>query len=416
MQRSGIDPDAGKPLTPKQVWQTASLDGPIYGSPLVYGSRVYVATENDTVYALDFATGALVWKQHVATAVPNTQLKCGDIEPTVGITGTPVIDPATGRIFVVADTWDGSNPSSIRHELFGLSVNTGVVASGLPVAVDPPGSHPDYQLQRPGLALDAGRIVIGYGGNDGDCGEFDGLYHGWVVSVPESGGQLNSFEVAQGSGGGAVWGAGSGLPVDSAGNVWAETGNSPGLHSTTRSPSSGSTWGWARRSTIGRRPTGNRSTAAMSTSDRVSRVLLPGGLVFAIGKEGVGYLLSASALGGTGADPVFQASVCGGSFGGGIVVSGVIYVTCTDGIHALSLDTQARTFASLGSWNSPAARSVRRSTRVAWSGRRAGRTAASMASIRRPGASRSPPASAASTISRRPRPVAGCCSSRTTTR
>ena len=192
--------------------------------------------------------------------------------------------------------------------------------------------------------------MIGYGGNSGDCGEGAGLYHGWVVSVLESGASLKSFEVAKDSGGGAVWGAGAGLPVDSAGNVWAETGNSPGppfehQESVVRLD--------AEMNLLDSWAPSNWQSLDGGDVDLGSTepALLPGGLVFAIGKEGVGYLLSTAALGGTGAAPVFQAGVCGGSFGGGIVVSGVIYVTCTDGIRALSLDTQASTFASLGSWN-----------------------------------------------------------------
>ena len=55
--RSGIDPDSTGPVTPSQAWQTPALDGEVYGQPLVYGSHVYVATENDTVYELDTATG-----------------------------------------------------------------------------------------------------------------------------------------------------------------------------------------------------------------------------------------------------------------------------------------------------------------------------------------------------------------------
>ncbi len=349
MQRSGIDPDSTSPDAPKQVWQTGSLDGPIYGSPLVFGSRVYVATENDTVYGLDLATGAVVWRQHLATPVGLNGLPCGNIDPTVGITGTPVIDPATRRIYVVADTWDGSDKLSIAHELYGLSVDTGAIAAGMPIHVDPPGSHPDYQLQRPGLALDAGRIVIGYGGNSGDCGEHEGLYHGWVVSVPETGGALKTFEVSSGSGGGAVWGAGNGLPVDASGAVWAATGNSPGppLDNQESVVRLGIDMGapldhWAAP---------NWLTLDYNDTDLASSepILLPGGLVFQIGKEGVGYLLDGANLA---AGPHDQGSVCdGGSYGGGIVLNGVIYVTCTDGIRAMSLDVAGKTFTPLPGWN-----------------------------------------------------------------
>ena len=67
------------------------------------GRRIYVATENDTVYALSASTGKVVWSRHLATPVPASSLPCGDITPSVGITGTPVIDPARAEIFVVAD-------------------------------------------------------------------------------------------------------------------------------------------------------------------------------------------------------------------------------------------------------------------------------------------------------------------------
>ena len=85
------------------VWASPAVDGQIYGEPLVSAGRVYVATENDTVYALSAATGAVVWSTHLGRPVPAASLPCGDIRPTVGITGTPVIDTSRGEIFVVAD-------------------------------------------------------------------------------------------------------------------------------------------------------------------------------------------------------------------------------------------------------------------------------------------------------------------------
>jgi len=220
--RSGVDPDSTSPVAPTQLWQTnQALDGVIWGQPLVYGSNVYVATENDTVYALNASTGAVVWQKHLATPVPSGQLPCGDVTPVVGITSTPVIDPATGRIYVVADSWDGSSSGSIRHQLFGLNLADGSPAPGLPVTVDPPGSTPADQLQRASLALDAGKVVIGYGGNDGDCGS----YHGWLVAAPEGGGALQTFEVDPNTSQGAIWGSGNAPAVDSAGDIWISTGN-----------------------------------------------------------------------------------------------------------------------------------------------------------------------------------------------
>jgi outer membrane protein assembly factor BamB len=341
--RTGLDPDSTSPVAPTQAWQTAALDGAMWSQPLVYGSRVYVATENDTVYALDAATGAVDWQQHLATPVPSGKLPCGDITPVVGITSTPVIDPAAGRIFVVGDTWDGT---TIRHELFGLDINTGAVAVG-PVVVDPPGSVAANQLQRTSLALAGGNVIIGEGGNDGDCA----TYHGWLIAVSEGGGALHTFEVdgAAGENEGAIWASGNAPPVDSAGHVWTSTGNGTSAsfdyqESVIRlDPNMNVLDHWAPS---------NWASLDSSDTDLGSSmpVLLPGGLVFEIGKGGVGYLLSASNLGGTGGTPLHQASVCSGSWGGGIYANGIIYVACSDGMHALSLNTSAQTFAPVSGW------------------------------------------------------------------
>ena len=157
------------------AWTSPALDGQLYGEPLVSGGRVYVATENDTVYALSASTGAVAWSTHVGSPVPSSALPCGDISPTVGITGTPVIDPARSEVFVVADELVNQAPA---HELIGLDLSTGKV--DLTQDVDPPGSTPSALLQRTGLTLDAQRVVFAYGGNFGDCS----TYHGWVESVP----------------------------------------------------------------------------------------------------------------------------------------------------------------------------------------------------------------------------------------
>ena len=130
---SGVD-SSGVTFSPaNSAWKSPVLDGPVFGEPLEATGRVYVATENDTVYALAANTGAIVWSSHVATPVPAHApfVPCGDISPTVGITGTPVIDLARNEIFVVADTLV-KGPSSSRgveasHRLFGLDLFTGKV-------------------------------------------------------------------------------------------------------------------------------------------------------------------------------------------------------------------------------------------------------------------------------------------------
>ena len=96
-QGSGIDTSGVNFSNASLAWTSPVLDGQVYGEPLESGGRVYVATENDTVYALAAETGAVLWSTSVGPAVPDADVVCGDISPQVGITGTPVIDVARGR-------------------------------------------------------------------------------------------------------------------------------------------------------------------------------------------------------------------------------------------------------------------------------------------------------------------------------
>ena len=112
----------------------------------------------------------LLWSRHLANAVPSRDLPCGDISPQVGITGTPVIDSTRHEIFVDADTLITGPSSSggveASHRLFGLDLFTGQVELDEP-ALPNAGEDQLAQLQRPGLALDNGSVVIAYGQNVG---------------------------------------------------------------------------------------------------------------------------------------------------------------------------------------------------------------------------------------------------------
>ena len=82
-------------------WSTA-LDGAVYAEPLVVNGTVFAATEGDSVYALDPGSGAILWRRNLGTPVPLSTLPCGNINP-LGITGTPAYDSVTGSLFAVAE-------------------------------------------------------------------------------------------------------------------------------------------------------------------------------------------------------------------------------------------------------------------------------------------------------------------------
>jgi outer membrane protein assembly factor BamB len=317
--------------TSRRAWTSPALDGHIYGEPLVSAGRVYVATENNTVYALSAGSGKVIWSAHLGTPVPASSLPCGDIDPTVGITGTPVIDRARKEIFVVADRLTGGRPA---HYLIGLGTASGKVA--MSARVDPAGSDPAAMLQRTGLTLDAGQVVFGFGGNFGDCP----VYRGRVVAVPEQGGAPRFFTVdaAPGQSQGAVWMGGAAPTVDSAGHIWVTTGNGS-VHSASEpydnsdsllelSPSLRRVQFFAPASWA----SDNASDLDMSTG----AALLPGGQVLFAGKSRTVYLLSRDHLGGIGGPHAEQRSACGSDIDGGAAVSGTtVYLPCIGTIIAL---------------------------------------------------------------------------------
>ena len=100
--RSGVAAGVATPGALTVSWRLR-LDGAVYGQPLLVGALVIAATENDSVYGLDQATGQVAWRTHVGTPVPLASLPCGNIDP-LGITGTPVYNQASGLVYAVAET------------------------------------------------------------------------------------------------------------------------------------------------------------------------------------------------------------------------------------------------------------------------------------------------------------------------
>ena len=334
--RSGVDSSGSSfsPATP--AWNSPTFDGHLYGQPLVYAGRVFAATENDTVYALAADSGTVLWSNHLATPVTAAALPCGDIAPTVGITGTPVIDPARSEIFVVAD--ESASPVA-SHHLIGLDLYTGAVL--LDEVVDPPGTDPAAQLQRVSLALDEGSVIIGSGGNAGDCSD----YHGLVVSAPENGATPTTYTVADlpGDSQGAVWMGGAAPTVDAQGNVWVATGNSSFRSSTDTYDESDSVLELSPSMQLVQSfaPTGwytdNGSDLDLGSG---APALLPNGLVFEVGKSQTAYVLSQSHLGGVGGQLSQGAGFCF-SDGGSADLDGTLYVPCSNGVHAVTVTASA---------------------------------------------------------------------------
>jgi outer membrane protein assembly factor BamB len=350
--RTGADP-SGNPLFPAKSAWTASVDGALYGQPLVATGRVFVATENDTVYALAANSGTILWSNHVATPVESASLPCGNIGPTVGVTGTPVIDTARTEIFVVADEAVPA-PAIASHHLIGLDIYTGAVE--LDQVIDPAGSYPPAQLQRASLALDDGAVIAGFGGNAGDCS----TYHGLVIATPETGGPTSVFTVSNlpGDSQGAVWMGGAAPTVDAHGNVWVATGNSAFNNaSDTYDQSDGvlelsSSMALLQDFTPAAWYSDNATDKDLGST---APALLPNGLVFEVGKSTTAYVLSQSDLGGVDGQVALTNNFCFAD-GGSADVNGTLYVPCKGGITAVTPSTSPPTgtwTTSTGAHNSP---------------------------------------------------------------
>ncbi len=215
-----------------------TLSGQVYAEPLVVGSLVIVATETDMVYAVDRNTGVKQWAVSLGTAEPSSAIGCSDLTPNIGITSTPVYDPSTSTIYVIARTWDGSHTSSASWKLHALSLSTGNDASGWPVQL---GSamvatndskltfDPVRHASRPGLLLMGGRVFAGFASY---CDSYP--YQGWIASISTTNGSVkmwtaeptaSSANLSGTAEGGGIWMSGAGLMSDGAGRIFFSTGN-----------------------------------------------------------------------------------------------------------------------------------------------------------------------------------------------
>ncbi len=317
--RSGDVPGVPAPGALRQEWR-AQLDGAVYGQPLIVRGTAIAATEHDSVYGLDPATGRVRWHTSLGTPAARSTLPCGDIDP-LGITSTPVYEPGTGLVFTLAELSTG------QHVLTGLDPATGEVR--VRREAEPPRGDLHVQQQRGALAAVAGRVLITYGGLEGDCAN----YVGAVVSVPATGsGPLLTYAIPTSRQGG-IWAPGGpvlapdGRVLVSVGNGASENGPWDGSDSVLAlSPDSLSVTG---------------SFAPASWPDDNAHDLdlgsltpaLVGPWVMTVGKRGTGYTLGlATRLHHTGVGgEQAQAHLCS-AYGTAAVTGATVFVPCADGL------------------------------------------------------------------------------------
>ncbi len=245
LARTGQNPNESA-LTPASVAGggfgklfSHALDGEVYAQPLympgVYiagkgpHNAVYVATEHDSVFAFDADSNAganaqPLWSTSFlnagagVTTVPAANVGCGQISPEIGITGTPVIDPVSGTLYLVAMTLENG---TYRQRLHALDIATGAERANSPVEVQTPGFVPKNYKQRPGLLLLNGNVYTSWSSH---CDI--GAYHGWIMAYDAKTLQQTAVYNATPNGNqGSFWGGGAAPAVDANNNIYVVSGN-----------------------------------------------------------------------------------------------------------------------------------------------------------------------------------------------
>ena len=237
-------------LTPSNVNATQfgklfslAVDGYVYAEPLymqnvtIGGAShnvIFVATENDSVYAFDADSNggsnanplwfaSMLSTSHGAAAgaiTVSSNIVGTDIVPQIGITGTPVIDPTSGTLYVVSATEEGTN---FVQRLHALDITSGAEKFGGPVVLTAtvPGTgngssggsltfDSEWQNQRAGLLLLNGIVYIGFGSH-GD----NGPWHGWILAYnAQTLTQTGAFCSSPNGVGAGIWMGGEGLAAD----------------------------------------------------------------------------------------------------------------------------------------------------------------------------------------------------------
>ncbi|HEX4078937.1 MAG TPA: hypothetical protein VHX61_08710 [Rhizomicrobium sp.] len=230
------------------VLETVSLDDQVDAQPLIVNNEtinggqhnvVYVATENNSVYAIDAQSGQVLLQTNLGTSVPYSDLPggCNNNGPEVGINSTPVIDTSTGTLYVIA--LNLQSKGKIVYFLHALSLTT-LADTVTPVQITASGrlsngATYDFDAgvsrQRAGLLLSNGTLYAGFASF---CDISANLSRGWVLGWQEStlaplaSNKLNNtlasspddFFLS------SVWMSGYGLAANSSGSVYFVTGNS----------------------------------------------------------------------------------------------------------------------------------------------------------------------------------------------
>ncbi len=222
---------------------TIKTDGQIYAQPLYVSNLgiaggthnvVFVASMQNTVYALDADTGATLWTQNYGSPIISQDVEYDQNiswASRLGILSTPVIDPATNIMYFVSGSQPADGTKLFSYNLNAIDITTGSPVHGSPVNISATYStadltsplvfNPKMQNQRPSLALANGNVYIAFSSH-----EDAPPYHGWVLAYSTSTLAQTAVYTDTTTGTlGGIWNAGQAPAIDAAGNLYFSTGN-----------------------------------------------------------------------------------------------------------------------------------------------------------------------------------------------
>jgi hypothetical protein len=354
-----------------QLFSYDNVDGKVFTQPLYMSNVripgrgihnvVFIATEHDSLYALDADSGdpalggGVLWQDSFIdpangiTPIPSDENEGGTLGPEVGITGTPVINPNTNTLYVVAATKEVSDGGTrYVQRLYAVDIRTGALrfGGGVEINATVPGTgdgsvdgqiifDPLIQNQRPGLLLSRGVVYITWASfNDA------GPYHGWIMGYSTDLSQMRAVNITPNGDAGGIWMSGAAPAADDGGLIFLSVGNgdfAPALR--------GGDYGMSVAVfNHGLRNTDYFAPYNWQDLDNIDADLGSGGVMFppdqqdgsppllvTMGKEGVLYVLDRTNLGGFNADgdivhqEIRNASTHGGSYSTPAYFDGRVY-------------------------------------------------------------------------------------------
>jgi hypothetical protein len=235
----GLTPSVVQSSSFGQLFSTA-VSGSVYAQPLVVNGTVVVTTEQAMAYGINATTGAVEWSRSFGSPFEAATAGCSDLAPDLGSTSTPVVDPATGTVYLTTRLETGSGGLANAHwYLQAISSTTGQEATGFPVEItgtpyNTPGVpfNDSTEEQRPGLLLLNGTVYVAFAS---DCD--DDPYRGIVVGVSTTSTPSMTTMWSDESGVGTdensqagIWQSGAGLVSDEPNHIVLTTGNGVSPH------------------------------------------------------------------------------------------------------------------------------------------------------------------------------------------